>query len=68
MSMKQKEHAYRVALNWFVVFSVTMIFGLVWTILGESSFKIVFVAVAFTLFIKSAVEFEMSSRSLHDVH
>jgi hypothetical protein len=66
--MKQKEHAYRVALNWFVVFSVTMVFGVIWTILGDSHMKIFFVGAAFALFIKSAVEFEMSSRELHGAH
>ena len=67
MTIQEKEHDYKVKLNCFVLFSVTMAFAIVWSILGESAMKIAFSAVAFALFLMSAVELEMSSRTLHGV-
>jgi hypothetical protein len=51
--------------SWLIIFSVALIFGIVWTILGESTSKIVFVTVAFMLFLNAGVKTEMSARALH---
>jgi len=62
-----KNH-YTIERSWFIVFSVAFIFGLIWTILGESDWKIVFVTVAFIFFVNAGIKMEMSARLLADPH
>ena len=52
--------------NWFVIFSVALIFGIVWTMLGEGADKLIFTVVAFALFIHSGVT--METRAHHAEH
>lgn len=52
---------------WFIGFSVALLFGLIWTAVGESDVRIIFVTVAFTLFLHAGVRMEMSARAL-DAH
>ena len=52
--------------NWFVIFSVALIFGIVWTMLGEGVGKLVFTVIAFALFIHSGITMEL--RAHHAAH
>lgn len=45
--------------NWFVIFSVALVLGIVWTIIGDSATKIIFVTVAFALFVHSGVRMDI---------
>ena len=54
--------------SWFIAMSVALVFGIVWSILGESSMKIVFITVAFILFLRAGVKTEMSARALCEEH
>ncbi len=54
---------------WFIGFSVALLFGLIWAAVGASDLRIVFVTVAFTLFLHAGVRMEMSARALDsDAH
>lgn len=52
--------------NWFVIFSVMLVFGLVWVAIGESYTKIVFVTIAFGLFLYSGIKMEQNA--IHAAH
>ncbi|WP_345991331.1 hypothetical protein [Sulfurimonas sp. HSL-1716] len=52
--------------NWFIVFSVMFIFGIVWAMIGDSSAKIVFAALSFGLFLHSGIKMELNAR--HAAH
>lgn len=54
--------------SWFIVFSVALVFSIVWTLVGESSMKLVFTAAAFILFLRYGVKTEMSARALCEDH
>ncbi len=49
--------------NWFIIFSVMLVFGLVWAAVGESHIKIVFVTIAFGLFLYSGIKMEQNARN-----
>lgn len=51
--------------SWFIVMSIALIFGIVWTIVGDSLTKVVFVTVAFAFFLNAMINMEMSARKLH---
>ncbi len=51
--------------SWFIVFSVALIFGLVWTMIGESAVRVIFITAAFIFFLNSMIEMEMTSRKLN---
>jgi hypothetical protein len=50
--------------SWFIAFGIALLFGIVWSMVGESSMKLVFVTVAFILFLRSGIRTEMSARAL----
>ncbi|MBU0632807.1 hypothetical protein KKA17_09180 [bacterium] len=52
--------------NWFIIFSVMLVFGIVWAMIGDSSAKIVFVTVAFGLFLYAGVKMELNA--FHAAH
>ena len=52
--------------SWFIVCVVAFIFGVIWTILGESDLKIIFITAAFTCFLRAGINMEMSARALHE--
>lgn len=54
--------------SWFIAFSVALVFGIVWAMVGESSTKVAFVTAAFILFLRSGVKMEMSARALCTDH
>jgi hypothetical protein len=54
--------------SWFIGYSVALVFGIIWAILGESDMKLVFITVAFILFLRSGVKTEMSARALNPDH
>lgn len=54
--------------NWFVIYSVMLVFGLVWTMVGESNMKIVFVTVAFGLFLYSGIKMELNALHAKKAH
>jgi len=54
--------------SWFIVFSIALVFGIVWTIVGESSTKLIYITVAFALFLNAMINMEMTSRKLHAGH
>ena len=54
--------------NWFLGLSFAMIFAIVWAILGDSTVKMLFIAVTFVLFLRAGINFEMTSRALNDHH
>ena len=64
----QKQSEYTTNRSWFIAFSVAMVFGIVWTILGESSMKVVFATVAFICFLRAGINLEMSARKLSGPH
>ena len=45
--------------NWFVIFSVALVFGIVWMILGENTLKLIYITITFMLFIHSGVTMEL---------
>ena len=48
----------------FIVFGIVMLLSIVWTVLGESNLKIVFITLAFIGFLRAGVNLEMSARKL----
>jgi len=54
--------------NWFVIFSAALVFGIVWTILGENAYKLVFTVIAFGLFIHSGVTMELHAHHAEHEH
>lgn len=66
--MIKKHNAYVGHRTWFVIYSVALIFGIVWAIIGESDMKIAFITLAFALFLRSGVLLEASTRALYEGH
>ncbi|MEA3372369.1 MAG: hypothetical protein U9Q62_01640 [Campylobacterota bacterium] len=60
------EEKYTLDRSWFIVYLVAFVFGVVWTLLGESDFKIIYITVAFTCFLRAGINMEMSARALHE--
>lgn len=54
--------------SWFIAFSVALLFGAVWGMIGESCVKLLFITVAFILFLRSGIRTEMSARALAEHH
>ncbi len=48
--------------NWFIIFSVALVFGIVWAIVGENGLKLVYIAIAFGLFLHSGITMELNAR------
>lgn len=70
MSAISDQDQYVTDRSWFIVFSITLIFGIVWTMVGDNISKIIFVTVAFALFLNAMIKMEMTFRKLHagDTH
>ena len=47
--------------NWFIIFSVALVFGIVWTLIGENAMKVIYTVLAFALFIHSGVTMEINA-------
>ena len=47
--------------NWFIIFSVALVFGIVWTILGENVGKLIYTVIVFAFFIHSGVTMEINA-------
>lgn len=62
---RKLENAYVRSRSWFIVFTVALLFGIVWSILGDNNMKIVYVTIAFMLFLGAGVNMEMRARALH---
>ncbi|MHC3994091.1 hypothetical protein ACXWTF_04635 [Thiomicrolovo sp. ZZH C-3] len=45
--------------NWFVIFSVAFVFGILWTLMGDTAGKLVYTVIAFALFIHSGITMEL---------
>jgi len=57
--------------NWFIIFSVALVFGIVWTILGENAGKLIYTVIVFAFFIHSGVTMEINAHHAehdHDGH
>lgn len=54
--------------NWFIIFSVALVFGIVWTILGVGADKLVFTVIAFALFVHSGVTMEVRAHHAEHEH
>lgn len=54
--------------NWFVIYSVMLVFGLVWAMIGDSNMKIVFVTAAFGLFLYSGIKMELNALHAKKAH
>ena len=52
--------------NWFIIFSVALVFGIVWMLVGDNAFKLAYTVIAFALFIHSGVTMEL--RAHHAEH
>lgn len=52
--------------NWFIIFSVALVFGIIWSAIGESGLKLVYITIAFALFIHSGVTMELNAH--HAAH
>jgi len=63
-----KEATYIKNRSWFIVFSVAFVFGIVWTIVGDSNMKIAFISIAFLFFLRYGVLTEASARELTPHH
>ncbi len=46
--------------NWFVVYSIAFLFGIIWAITGESDVKVVYITLSFVLFLRSGIILEKS--------
>ena len=56
--------------NWFVIYSIAFIFGIIWVFTGESDAKIVYIAIAFVMFLRAGITLEMNerARNSHGAH
>jgi hypothetical protein len=54
--------------NWFVIFSVAFVFGIVWVLLGDNAFKLVYAVIAFALFIHSGITMELHAHHAEHDH
>jgi len=53
--------------NWFIIFAVALIFGIVWTFVGDSVMKIVYTTLAFMFFLHSGITMELNAHhAAHD--
>lgn len=52
--------------NWFIIFSVALLFGIVWLILGENVMKVLYTVIAFGMFLHSGITMEI--RAHHAEH
>jgi len=68
--MLRNQAQYVTDRSWFIVFSIALIFGFVWTIVGESNLKIVYITIAFIFFLNAMIKMEMTSRKINaqDAH
>ncbi len=51
--------------SWFMIFGIALIFGFVWTMVGDSAMRVVFITAAFILFLNSMINMEMTTRALN---
>ena len=65
---KSKLNTYIANRSWFIAFSVAFAFGIIWTLIGDNSMKLLFVSVAFLLFLRSGILTEMSAIELDSHH
>ena len=54
--------------NWFIIFSVALVFGIVWSMIGDSGLKLVYVTIAFALFLHSGVTMELNAHHAAHAH
>ncbi|MBD3799928.1 MAG: hypothetical protein IE886_00495 [Campylobacterales bacterium] len=54
--------------NWFIIFSVAFVFGIVWSIMGDTSGKLVYTVIAFALFIHSGITMELHTHHAEHDH
>ncbi len=47
--------------NWFIIFSVALLFGIVWSMLGDNAAKLIYTVIAFALFIHSGITMEINA-------
>lgn len=52
--------------NWFIIFCVALLFGIVWLILGENVMKVFYTVIAFGMFLHSGITMEI--RAHHAEH
>ena len=54
--------------NWFIIFSAALVFGLVWSVIGENTFKIIYTVIAFAFFIHPGVTMELHAHHTEHDH
>ena len=54
--------------NWFIIFSVMFVFGLIWAIVGDEWTKVLFVTISFALFIYSGITMELNALHSKKAH
>lgn len=54
--------------NWFIIFSVIFVFGLVWAIVGDEWIKVAFATLSFALFIYSGIKMELNALHSKKAH
>lgn len=54
--------------NWFMIFSVMFVFGLVWAIVGDEWAKVAFATLSFALFIYSGIKMELNALHSKKAH
>jgi hypothetical protein len=54
--------------NWFIIFSVAFVFGIVWSMMGDTSGKLVYTVIAFALFIHSGITMELHAHHAEHDH
>jgi len=45
--------------SWFIIFSAALVFGIVWSAIGEGAGKLIYTVIAFALFIHSGITMEL---------
>ncbi|RLA72940.1 MAG: hypothetical protein DRG24_01555 [Epsilonproteobacteria bacterium] len=61
-------HTVQVNKNWFTVYSIAFLFGIIWTMIGESDVRLVYITLSFILFLRAGVILEKSSIEAQGEH
>ena len=46
--------------NWFIGYGVAFLFGIIWAVVGDSDVKLLYIFIAFVLFLRSGILLEQS--------
>ena len=52
--------------NWFTVYGIAFLFGIIWTMIGESDVKLIYITLSFIYFLRAGIILEKSSIEASD--